>query len=158
MQKTAERFYLPAALCISPARDEMEVRGMQKSPSQAESDSRGRQPVRQQQSLEVSPETPLWADPMETATGRWPMAEDSEETTSLFENGESFGREGPLEERPEDMHDDELTDHVQQYMRQLAKTHYSPEKESKRSPCALRRREESWRISAFPFLSRHRSC
>ena len=95
---------------------------MQKSPSQAESDSRGRQPVRQQQSLEVSPETPLWADPMETATGRWPMAEDSEETTSLFENGESFGREGPLEERPEDMHDDELTDHVQQYMRQLAKT------------------------------------
>jgi RNA polymerase sigma factor (sigma-70 family) len=59
---------------------------------------------------------------METATEGWHTADDSEETTSLFEDGESFGHAGPLEDRPEDDHDDELTDHVQQYMRQLAKT------------------------------------
>ena len=62
------------------------------------------------------------SDPIETATGRWHTAEDSEETTSLLEDGESFGHEGPLEERPEEVDDDELTDHVQRYMRQLAKT------------------------------------
>jgi RNA polymerase primary sigma factor len=59
---------------------------------------------------------------METATEGWHTADDSEETTSLFEDGESFGHAGPLEDRPEDDHDDELTDHVKQYMRQLAKT------------------------------------
>ncbi len=89
--------------------------------SQAEPDNRGN-PAKQWQSLEISPETPLWADPMETATGRRHTPEDSEETTSLFEDRESFGHEGPLEDRPEDVDDDELTDHVQQYMRQLAKT------------------------------------
>jgi RNA polymerase sigma factor (sigma-70 family) len=89
---------------------------------QAESDSPDRQPVWQRQFLEIAPETPLWADSIETATGRWYTADDGEETTSLFEDGESF-HEGPLEYRPEDVHDDdELTDHVQQYMRQLAKT------------------------------------
>ena len=62
------------------------------------------------------------SDPIETATGTWHTADDSEETTSLFKDGESFGHEGPLEDRPADIHDDELTGHVQQYMRQLAKT------------------------------------
>ena len=62
------------------------------------------------------------SDPAETATGRWHAAEDSEETTSLLEHRASFSHEGPLEERPEEVDDDELTDHVQRYMRQLAKT------------------------------------
>ena len=89
---------------------------------QAESDSPDRQPVWQRQFLEIAPETPLWADSIETATGRWYTADDGEETTSLFEDGESF-HEGRLEYRPEDVHDDdELTDHVQRYMRQTGKT------------------------------------
>ncbi len=58
------------------------------------------------------------SDPIETATGRWHTADDSEETTSLFEDGESFGHEGPLEDGPEDVDDDELTNHVQRYMRE----------------------------------------
>ena len=62
------------------------------------------------------------SDPIETATGIWHTADDSEETASLLEDGESFGHEGPLEDKPADIHDDELTGHVQQYMRQLAKT------------------------------------
>jgi RNA polymerase primary sigma factor len=62
------------------------------------------------------------SDSIETTTGSWHTAEDSEETTSLLEDRESFGHEGPLEDRPEEVDDDELTDHVQQYMRQLAKT------------------------------------
>src|SRR5512136_1343840 len=78
----------------------------------------GRQPVWQRQFLEISPETPLWADPMETVS----TADDHKEATSLFEDREPFGHEGPLEDRPEDVHNDALTDHVQRYMEQLAKT------------------------------------
>jgi RNA polymerase sigma factor (sigma-70 family) len=66
---------------------------------------------------EISLETPLWADPVETRH----TPEDSEET-SLFEDRESFGHEVPLEDRPEGGDDDELTNHVRQYMRQLGKT------------------------------------
>ncbi|MGD0237336.1 MAG: hypothetical protein ABSC55_22750, partial [Syntrophorhabdales bacterium] len=40
-------------------------------------------------------------DPIETATGRRHTAEDSEETTSLFEDRGPFGHEGPLEDQPE---------------------------------------------------------
>jgi RNA polymerase sigma factor (sigma-70 family) len=90
--------------------------------SQAESDSQGRQPVKQQEFLEIPLETPLWADPVETATGRGHTTADSEEAARLFENGKSFGHERDLEDRPEEADDNELTDHVQQYMRQLAKT------------------------------------
>ncbi len=61
------------------------------------------------------------SDLTETATGRWPAAKDSEEATDLFEGGQLFHDEF-LEERPEDAYDDDLKDHVQQYMRQLAKT------------------------------------
>jgi RNA polymerase primary sigma factor len=94
---------------------------MQQSPFQVRSDNRAHQPVCQREFLEISPETPLRADPVETPTGEWHTAEDSEEA-SLFEDGASFGHEGLLEDRPEDVADDELTDHVQQYMRQLGKT------------------------------------
>ena len=80
---------------------------------------------------------------MKTATGSWSTAEDSEETTSLFEDRESFGHEGPLEDRPEEVDDHELTDHVQQYMRQLAKTLLLTGEGKKSSPCVLRRQEES---------------
>jgi RNA polymerase sigma factor (sigma-70 family) len=95
---------------------------MRQPPSQTESDSQVRQPVKQQEFPEIPLETPLWADPVETATGRGHATADSEEPAGLFENGESFGHERDLEDRPEEVDDDELTDHVQQYMRQLAKT------------------------------------
>jgi RNA polymerase primary sigma factor len=87
-----------------------------------EKEATGNDIVRQRQFPEVSRGTPLRVDPMETATGRWYTADDGEETTSLFEDKESFGHEGPLEDRPEDVHDDALTDHVQQYMTEAGKT------------------------------------
>ncbi len=93
---------------------------MQQSPFQARSDSRAHQPVWQRDSLEISPEPPLWADPVETE--EWYAADDGEETTSPFEDGGSFVHEGPLQDLPKEVDDDGLTDHVQQYMRQLAKT------------------------------------
>ena len=95
---------------------------MQQSPSQAESDSRGRQPSSATAVLEISRETSLGTDPVGSTTGAWHTADDSEETTSLFDDGESFDHEGALEDLPEDVDDDELIDHVRQYMRQLAKT------------------------------------
>ena len=76
----------------------------------------------QQQFLEISPEAPSSADPAETATGSPYTGEDSEETTSLLEDRESFGHEGLLEDRPEDVDDDERIDHVQCCMRQVGKT------------------------------------
>jgi RNA polymerase sigma factor (sigma-70 family) len=94
---------------------------MRISPSQPESDSRARQPGKQWEFPEIPLERPR-PGPVETATERWYAPDDSEETTGLFEDGESFGHEGPLEDRPEDVDDDELTNHVQQYMRQLGKT------------------------------------
>jgi RNA polymerase primary sigma factor len=48
--------------------------------------------------------------------------EDSQEMMSPFEDREPVGYEGPLEDEREDVDDDELRDHVQQYMRQLGKT------------------------------------
>jgi RNA polymerase sigma factor (sigma-70 family) len=62
------------------------------------------------------------SDPGETVTGRWHTAEDSEEMASPFADRESFGHEEPLEGRPEQVDDDQVTDQLQQYMRQLAKT------------------------------------
>jgi RNA polymerase primary sigma factor len=59
---------------------------------------------------------------VEPTAGNWSTAEDSEETASLLEDGASFGHEGSLEDRPAEVDDDEVTDHVRQYMRQLAKT------------------------------------
>jgi RNA polymerase primary sigma factor len=61
-------------------------------------------------------------DPVETATWSWHTAEDSEETTRLLEDRGSFAHKEAPEESPEAVKDDELTDHLQQYMRQLAKT------------------------------------
>ena len=48
--------------------------------------------------------------------------EHSQETASPFEDREPVGHEGPLEYEPEEVDDDEVKDHVQQYMRQLART------------------------------------
>jgi RNA polymerase primary sigma factor len=59
---------------------------------------------------------------MDAVTEILHTADGSEETTSPFEDSESFGDEVPLEGRSEEADDDELTDHVKQYMRQLAKT------------------------------------
>jgi RNA polymerase primary sigma factor len=73
------------------------------------------------QSLEISPET-LASDPLDDATGTLHTADGGEETTSPFEDRASFGPEVPLEDPSEEADDDELTDHVKQYMRQLAKT------------------------------------
>ncbi len=91
---------------------------MRQPPSRTESGNRVRQPVKQRRFLKSPPESPLWKEPAETAT---PTAEDGEETTGLFEDGELF-HEGLQEERPEGVDDDEVKDHVQQYMRQLART------------------------------------
>ena len=88
---------------------------------QAESDIQSRQPVWPRQFLEIFPETPLWAYPMETDTERWSTADDSKETTSLSEDGESFGYERRLKDRTEDVHDDEPADQVQRYMRQAGR-------------------------------------
>ncbi|HME43460.1 MAG TPA: sigma-70 family RNA polymerase sigma factor [Syntrophorhabdales bacterium] len=48
--------------------------------------------------------------------------EDSQEMMIPFEDREPVAHEGPLEDEPEDVDDDELKDHVQQYMKQLGKT------------------------------------
>jgi RNA polymerase sigma factor (sigma-70 family) len=90
---------------------------MRQPPSKIESTSRVCQPVKQQEFQEISPEPPLGKEPEETAT---PTNDDSGEAISLFEDGELFHEE-LLEERPEDVDDDELKDHVRQYMRQLGK-------------------------------------
>ncbi len=60
------------------------------------------------------------SDSVQAVTGTWHTADDHEETTGLLE--EPFGHEGSLEQRTEDAGDDELRDHVRQYMRQLART------------------------------------
>lgn len=92
---------------------------MRQPPSRTESGNRVRQPVKQRRFLKSPPESPLWKEPVETAT---PTAEDSQEAMNLFEDREPVGHEGPLEDEPEDVDDDEAKDHVQQFMRQLART------------------------------------
>jgi RNA polymerase primary sigma factor len=62
------------------------------------------------------------SDPMDGATGTLLTADNSQETMSPFDDRESLGDEVPLEDRAAEADDDALTDHVKQYMRQLAKT------------------------------------
>jgi RNA polymerase sigma factor (sigma-70 family) len=75
-----------------------------------------------QQNRALMKEHQCGSDPVETATGRWHTADDEEETTSLFDDREPLGYEVPSEDRPENIHGDELTNHVQRYMREAGKT------------------------------------